>query len=154
CLQAFIEREGAMKLSAPESLLLRTAARFASPGGSRGSLLVLIYHRVLTEHDPLLADEPDAASFAAQMDLLANLFNVIPFGEAVERLASNSLPPRAVAITFDDGYTNNLEVAAPILAARGLRATFFITTGFIEGGQMWNDLIIESLRSAPEDFDL
>jgi peptidoglycan/xylan/chitin deacetylase (PgdA/CDA1 family) len=141
-------------LSAPQAWLMRTAASLVSPGRGRGTLLVLIYHRVLAAHDPLLPDEPDAATFAAQMDLLARLFNVIPFGEAMERLASGSLPPRAVAITFDDGYANNLEVAAPILRARGLAATFFVTTGFIDGGQMWNDLAIEAVRHAPFDFDL
>jgi len=88
------------------------------------------------------------------MDLVARLFNVLSLGEAIERLRSRSLPPRAVAITFDDGYVNNLEVAAPILAARGLTATFFITTGFIEGGQMFNDLVIEAVRGAPGDLDL
>lgn len=134
--------------------MLRAGARLVSPGGRRGSLLVLMFHRVLPHPDPLLPDEPDAATFAAQMDLVAELFNSIGLAEAIERLACGSLPPRAVAITFDDGYANNLEVAAPILAARGLTATFFIATGFIEGGQMWNDAVIEALRCAPEDFDL
>lgn len=143
-----------MQLSSVQSWALRTGSSLLSPGGARGSLLVLIYHRVVAEHDPLLPDEPDATAFAAQVDLLKNLFNVISFGEAMERLASNSLPPRAVAITFDDGYANNVEVAAPILHERGLTASFFITTGFIDGGQMWNDLVVEAFRRAPEDFDL
>lgn len=142
------------RLPAAQAALLRAGARVFSPGGRRGSLLVLIYHRVLPAPDPMLADEPDAAAFAAQMDLVAGLFNVLGLAEAVDRLASGSLPPRAVAITFDDGYANNLEVAAPILAARGLPATFFIATGFIEGGRMWNDTVIEAVRHAPAELDL
>lgn len=140
--------------SALQSLLLRSGARLASPGGARGSLLVLIYHRVLAAPDPVLADEPDAAQFAAQMDLVAAMCNVLPLADAVERLAAGALPPRAAAITFDDGYVNNVEVAAPILAARGLTATFFITTGFIAGGSMWNDLVIDAFRRAGSGLDL
>lgn len=142
------------RLAAPQAGLLKAGSRLVSPGGRRGSLLVLMYHRVLPEPDVLLGDEPDAAAFAAQMDLVLELFNVLSLSEAVERLASGTLPPRAVAITFDDGYANNLEVAAPILAARGLTATFFVTTGFIDGGQMWNDIVIEALRQAPAELDL
>jgi len=142
------------RLSALQAQLLRAGSRLVSPGGRRGSLLVLIYHRVLPSPDALLTDEPHAASFAAEMDLVRELFNVLSFGEAVERLMAGALPARAVAITFDDGYANNLEVAAPILAARGLTATFFVATGFIDGGPMWNDVVIEALRHAPADLDL
>jgi peptidoglycan/xylan/chitin deacetylase (PgdA/CDA1 family) len=113
-----------------------------------------MYHRVLPESDPLLPDEPDAATFAAQMDLVKSLCNVISLPEAAERLAKDSLPPRALAITFDDGYRNNLEVAAPILKARGLTASFFIATGFIDGGCMFNDVVLEALRASPGELDL
>ena len=133
---------------------LRAGAHLASPGGRHGSLLVLMYHRVLAASDPLLPDEPDAATFAAQMDLVSSLCNVISLTDAVARLAAGELPPRALVITFDDGYVNNLEVAAPILVARGLTATFFIATGFAEGGCMFNDLVLEALRAAPETLDL
>lgn len=141
-------------LSAFAAALLRTGARLVSPGGRRGSLLVLIYHRVLPAPDPLLNDEPDARRFAAQMDLVSALFRVVPLSEAVERLAAGTLPPRALSITFDDGYANNLEIAAPILAARGLTATFFVSTRFIDGGAMWNDIVIDALRDAPQELDL
>ncbi len=136
------------------AVALRGAARAASRSGRSASLLVLIYHRVVAVPDSLLGDEPDAERFAGEMDLLNSLFNVLGFSEAAERLATGSLPPRAVAITFDDGYANNLEFAAPILAARGMTATFFISTGFIDGGMMWNDKVIEAARRAPVDFDL
>lgn len=142
------------RLAALEAALLRAGAQLVSPGGRRGSLLVLIYHRVLPAPDPLLADEPVAETFAAQMDLIANLFTVLRLSEAVDRLGSGSLPARAVCITFDDGYANNRELAAPILAARKLTATFFVSTGFIEGGQMWNDTVIDAVRRAAGDLDL
>ena len=142
------------RLSAIESRLLRGLGSLASPGRRAGSLLVLIYHQVLPVSDPLLADEPDAERFAAEMDLIKDVFNVLTLGDAVDRLGAGALPPRALSITFDDGYANNLHLAAPILAARGLSATFFVATGFIGGGQMWNDTVIEAIRHAPRDFDL
>jgi peptidoglycan/xylan/chitin deacetylase (PgdA/CDA1 family) len=142
------------RLARAEAALLRAGGRLVSPGGRAGSLLVLIYHRVLPAVDPLLPGEPDAERFAAEVDLLQDVFTVLGFSEAVDRLAAGALPPRAVTITFDDGYANNLQVAAPILAARGLVATFFVATGFIDGGQMWNDTVIEALRHAPPNLDL
>ena len=81
-----------------------------SPAGPRARLLILTYHRVLARPDPLLKDEPDAKTFAAQMDVLSSYCNVLPLPEAVARLKSGSLPSRAACITFDDGYANNLEV--------------------------------------------
>jgi peptidoglycan/xylan/chitin deacetylase (PgdA/CDA1 family) len=61
-------------------------------------------------------------------------------------MRSNSLPPRAVCITLDDGYANNCEVALPILQRHAATATCFIATSFIGGGVMWNDAVIESIR--------
>src|SRR5262249_53288253 len=59
---------------------------------------------------------------------------------------SGQLPQRALSITFDDGYANNEAVAAPILARLGLHATFFIATGFLDGGRMFNDSVVEAIR--------
>jgi peptidoglycan/xylan/chitin deacetylase (PgdA/CDA1 family) len=65
-----------------------------------------------------------------------------------------------VAVTFDDGYADNATVALPVLKRHGISATFFIAPGFLNGGRMWNDSIIESIRLAPsgmidlDDFGL
>lgn len=141
-------------LSGLEAAVIRGCGRFIAPGGSRGSLLVLIYHRVLETADPLLPDEPDAQGFAEQMDVVRAICTVLPLTEAVERLLSGTLPPRAATITFDDGYANNHAVAAPILAARKLPATVFVSTGFIGTGRMWNDTVIESVRRSGDLLDL
>jgi peptidoglycan/xylan/chitin deacetylase (PgdA/CDA1 family) len=120
-----------------------------SPAGARGRLSILIFHRVLPQADPLFEDTPDAARFEQQMRWVARWFNVLPLSEAVQRLQSGSLPARALAITFDDGYADNATVAAPLLKRLGLTATFFITTGVLDGGRMWNDTVVEALRRAP-----
>jgi peptidoglycan/xylan/chitin deacetylase (PgdA/CDA1 family) len=136
-----------------QSALLRAAGGFASSRGAR-SLLVLIYHRVLPQRDPLLPDEPDAAGFTAQLDLIGGLFNVLPLAEAVRKLRAGQLPARAVCITFDDGYANNCDVALPILKVRGIPATVFVAPGFLGGGRMFNDTVIEAVRRAPSEIDL
>lgn len=134
--------------------LLRRGAAVLESSASRQSLLVLIFHRVLPQPDPLLPDEPDLASFTAEIDIVRSMFTVLPLAEAVDRLFARSLPPNAACITFDDGYANNLTCAAPVLEARGLPATVFIATGFLGGGRMWNDTVIESVRCAGEELDL
>jgi peptidoglycan/xylan/chitin deacetylase (PgdA/CDA1 family) len=141
-------------LSGFSASLIRQLGNVVAPGGTNGSLLVLIFHRVLPETDPLMPGEPDTKSFAAQMDLIRATCTVLPLSEAIERLYSGSLPERATCITFDDGYANNLTMAAPILKARGLPATVFVATGFLNGGRMWNDTVIESVRQAGEVLDL
>ncbi|MGH8178391.1 MAG: polysaccharide deacetylase family protein [Steroidobacter sp.] len=142
------------KLPRIQQALFSACASLLSRGGAKGALLVLIYHRVVPKPDPLLAAEPDARTFAAQMDILRSTFNVIPLTEAIERMRKASLPKRAACITFDDGYVNNLEVAAPILAERKLPATVFVATQFMSGGRMWNDTVIEIARRAQGELDL
>lgn len=141
-------------LRGPEAALGRLAATITSRGRHGGALLVLTYHRVLASPDLLLPDEPDAARFGQHMDLLAGTFNVLGLREALARLRSASLPPRALCITFDDGYANNCEVALPILQARRLPATVFVATGYLGGGRMFNDTVIEAIRRAGPSLDL
>jgi len=107
-----------------------------------------MYHRVLEAPDPILHDEMEAATFEKHMALLGSEFNVLPLGEACTRLVLGRLPPRAACITFDDGYADNERLALPILKRHGLCATFFVSTGFSDGGVMFNDAIIESVRRA------
>ena len=120
-----------------------------SPAGERAKLSILIYHRARAAPDPILHDVMDAGTFRRQMELLSKEFNVLPLGEACKRLSSGALPARAACITFDDGYADNEEVALPILKALGLKATFFVATGFLDGGIMFNDAVIETVRQAP-----
>lgn len=110
------------------------------------SLTVLIFHRVLDQSDELLSEVPDAAQFAALMSVVRNCFNVVGLEEGALGLVSGDVPPRAAAITFDDGYSDNFRVALPILRRFGLTATFFVATGYLDGGRMWNDTVIESVR--------
>jgi peptidoglycan/xylan/chitin deacetylase (PgdA/CDA1 family) len=99
--------------------------------------------------------EVDKSIFDWQMALLAKYFNVLSLSEALERLENNTLPPRAVCITFDDGYADNYLNALPILLKYNLNATFFVASGFLDGGRMWNDTITETLRNLKQsELDL
>ena len=118
-----------------------------SPGGARARLTVLIFHRVHPGQDAMFPGEMHAATFRERMGWVREWFNVLPLDEAVAALARGTLPARALAITFDDGYADNFTVALPILQQLGLPATFFIATGFLDGGRMWNDTVIEAMRA-------
>lgn len=147
-----LDRSGSVAAS-PWTAIARPVLRAFSPGGSHG-LSILIFHRVLPQKDELFPSEVDAHEFDAQLTLVKSLFNVIPLIDAVRLTRSGKLPPRAACITFDDGYADNAEVALPLLQQHSLSATFFIATGFLDGGRMWNDSVIELIRrTAGEQFD-
>lgn len=117
-----------------------------SPAGARARLNVMIFHRVLPQPDPLFPDEVDAARFDQMLGWVKSWFNVLPLDEAVRRLQEGSLPARAAALSFDDGYADNHDIALPLLQKHGLSCSFFVATGFLDGGRMWNDTLIESVR--------
>jgi peptidoglycan/xylan/chitin deacetylase (PgdA/CDA1 family) len=124
--------------------------RWLSPAGGRGRLSTFIFHRVLPQVDPMLPDEPDAEHFERIVVFLSAHFHLMHASEALAALARGVLPPAAACITFDDGYADNASVAVPILQRYGVPATFFVSTGYIDGGRMWNDTVIEAVRGAPD----
>jgi len=136
-------------------MIWKTLFQTLSPAGVGAKLSVLIFHRVLTVKDPLLASEPDAREFELRMRWITRWFNVLPVPEAVRCLKEGTLPARALCVTFDDGYADNVNVALPILKRHGVCAAFFIATAYLNGGRMWNDSIIETIRrcdSGPLDL--
>lgn len=113
-------------------------------------LLILMYHRVIqdTASDPFsLGMCVRQKFFAEQIAWLAANTHVLPLKRAVEHLVNGEpLPPRSVVITFDDGYEDNLNVAAPILEQHELPATFYVVTGGLEDNQpLWWDRAISIL---------
>lgn len=130
----------------PIDWAMRTAARGAAPGGRNGRLAVLLFHRVLPGTDALNHWDVTASQFERQLRVLRSHFSPLPLTEAIDRLACRSLPARAVCVTFDDGYADNVDVALPILRRWEVPATFFVATGYLNGGRMWNDSVVESVR--------
>ncbi len=120
------------------------SAALAALAGPR--LAILTFHRVHAQTDALFPGEVDVQRFATLMQSVARVFKVLPLRQAAALQRENRLPARALAITFDDGYADNEELALPVLQKLGLPATFFIATGFLDGGRMWNDTVIETVR--------
>jgi peptidoglycan/xylan/chitin deacetylase (PgdA/CDA1 family) len=109
-------------------------------------LQILIYHRVNDERDPYFPATP-VAVFASQMEHLARTHRVLPLDAAVAGLARGDLPRNAAAITFDDGYRDNLHHAFPILRRLGLPATLYLATGAIGTGRvLWHDRVFVAFR--------
>lgn len=117
-------------------------------GWPRGApaLSILIYHRVLPAPDPLRPGEIDAALFESQVAFLSRHFTLMTVTDAALALRDGRLPARAACITFDDGYADNWTVAHPILARHATRATVFVATGYLNGGRMFSDTVIEFVR--------
>lgn len=131
-------------------MLIRTAAGWLSPAGARARLTILIFHRVLPAPDELSPWEPDARRFDQILTWISDWFVVLPLGQAVEAMNRGDLPSRALSITFDDGYADNHDIALPLLQRHAMSAAFFVATGFLDGGRMWNDSVIESVRRSKQ----
>jgi peptidoglycan/xylan/chitin deacetylase (PgdA/CDA1 family) len=92
-------------------------------------MLILGYHSVNDRRDNTLS--VSAAAFRRQIEhLLASGYEAVPLQKIAERAASGS-DAREVAITFDDGYRNNYEVAYPVLSDLRVPATIFLTLDYI-----------------------
>jgi peptidoglycan/xylan/chitin deacetylase (PgdA/CDA1 family) len=138
--------------------LLHAAVAFAGnrflPGGAAGRLSILVFHSIVVAPDVWRSGSISRDDFARLMAFLSRRFCVVSLEEGLRRLADGTLQSRSVAVTFDDGYLDNVDIALPVLLEHGLTATFFIATGAL-GGLMWNDRVIEALRHcARERLDL
>src|SRR5579884_1308780 len=97
--------------------------------------MILCYHGIAidNEHEWCPGLYLSEAQFASRLAILeARRYAVLPFAEAVERLRQRDLPPRAAAITFDDGLYDFQLKAAPLLERYGFPATVYLTTYYSE----------------------
>lgn len=112
--------------------LLRTAGTFREPGAA-----ILMYHSVMEDprsQDGLLGGIIHSRGvFRGQMELLARQYRPTSL-DRVRRVlhGEGDLPSRAVVVTFDDGYADNHEIAAPVLNEVGIPATFYVTVECVE----------------------
>jgi peptidoglycan/xylan/chitin deacetylase (PgdA/CDA1 family) len=104
--------------------------------------LVLMYHRVAdVQSDPWgLAVSP--RNFRDQMRMLSEDQLCISLGDLVRELALGQVPSERICITFDDGYSDNLLNARPTLDEFSIPATFFLTSGYLQGDRdFWWDAL-------------
>jgi glycosyltransferase involved in cell wall biosynthesis/peptidoglycan/xylan/chitin deacetylase (PgdA/CDA1 family) len=108
---------------------LDTVAQFVTrrTGAADRRRVVLCYHSV---HPSAPFASASPAVFADHLDWLTDNCDVVPLTDLRDAAADPQRP--RVAITFDDGYLDNFVHAYPLLATRGLSATFFLTAGLVE----------------------
>jgi peptidoglycan/xylan/chitin deacetylase (PgdA/CDA1 family) len=100
---------------------------------------ILMYHSVMEDprsHDTFLGGIVHSRdAFRGQMELLARRYRPVTMDQ-VNRFVrgEGELPNRTVVVTFDDGYTDNYEIAAPVLNEVGVPATIYITVECVERG--------------------
>lgn len=116
-----------------------------------GRVTLLAYHRIAVPGRPDLADaliDAYPADFEAQMRFLAAHYTVISAWDLVRALREDyRLPPRALVITFDDGYRCFADTAWPILERLGLPVTLFVPTAYPGAPEtpFWWDAVYSAL---------
>lgn len=113
--------------------IVQALNRFAPSGA-----VVLMYHSV--QHAPEKFEHTigggiihSSAAFDRQMEMIASEFAPVTMDDVHRFLSGGSpLPRRAVAVTFDDGFRDNYEIAAPILAKHGVSATIYVTADCVD----------------------
>ena len=104
----------------------------------RGSGAILLYHRVLpdniveSDNSPTSGLAVSETRFNQQMEYLRKNYTIVSMDQMAEHLISSS-KEFLVAITFDDGYKDNLTHALPILELHNIPATIYVTTRLPEG---------------------
>jgi peptidoglycan/xylan/chitin deacetylase (PgdA/CDA1 family) len=115
-----------------------------------GSLRIVLYHHLSDARSELtdgLGVTTPPRLFERHLARFERDYEVVD----LETVLSGRLPRRALLITFDDGYRSVLDVAAPIMARRGLPGVFFVSGAFTESGSLPLDNLICALshRVAP-----
>lgn len=150
-----------LKRAARQAVATVAVSARLRPVVPRGRAVILRYHRIVGPNARPVPLGLPADEFEAQLDFLRERCHVTAAGEIVAALAAGEpLPPRAVAITFDDGYADNHSQAFRLLQTRGLRASFFVTAGWIGSDKvLWWDRVHDYIRQAlaqgsqPRDYE-
>ena len=115
-------------------------------------LVVLNYHRIGDPATSLLdraVFSANAEGLARQIDLVQLHADLISPADVPTVLDPSSPRGRHVLITFDDGYRDNFDLALPVLKEKGVQATFFLNSGFLDTPRLpWNDEISWIVRSS------
>ena len=132
---------------------VKTARNFSHWVQARilGGALILGYHRIAN----VTSDEYEVCvtsdHFTEQMEMVSKCTRPIHLSKLVEHLKHDTLPPKSIAVTFDDGYADNLYEANPILEKYQIPATIFICTGYA-GREFWWDELERLVMSSNADL--
>lgn len=119
--------------------------------------VILMYHRIADEPVDYWRLAVSPKQFEEQLYVLRRTRYPLSLSDFVRGLMAGTLPSNAVALTFDDGYVDNLFAGKPRLAAADVPATVFLATGYIDhpDGFWWDELArLILLGNAPQSFEL
>lgn len=125
----------------------------------RPGVLILLYHRIVeTPSDPYLLNVTPQ-HFKEHLEILRKQgCTVMHLQELTQALQDGTLPHRAVVVTFDDGYVDNLCNAKPLLEHHEIPATVFVTSGYVgQDREFWWDELDRLLLqpgTLPKTLDL
>jgi len=121
------------------TVAIRVDRRF---DGAGPKALILSYHRVAEVGPDRWSLCVTPQHFAEHLDVLSGQWRVLRLRDLVCALQEGRLPDRSVVITFDDGYTDNLHNAKPLLEKHGKPATIFVSSGYVgsEREFWWDEL--------------
>jgi peptidoglycan/xylan/chitin deacetylase (PgdA/CDA1 family) len=116
-----------------------------------GGALILGYHRIAKVPRDVYEVCVKPEHFAEQMEIVSRSARPIGLSKLVQQLKAGSLPPKSIAVTFDDGYADNLYQAKPILEKYAVPATVFVCTGYA-GKEFWWDELERLVLSSRADL--
>jgi peptidoglycan/xylan/chitin deacetylase (PgdA/CDA1 family) len=100
---------------------------YSITGSGQGIRVILLYHSIGI-------DGPHSVPlplFEQQMKIVAKQFQIVCLRDLPSTITSVHADTNIACVTFDDGYRDNYNYAVPVLERLGIKATFFVTTGFL-----------------------
>ena len=116
-----------------------------------GGALILGYHRISSSPGGLDEACVSPENFAEHLHELRKRMHPIRLSKLVQHLKDGSLPDKSIAVTFDDGYADNLYAAKPLLEKYEIPATVFICTGYM-GKEFWWDELARLVTGSRTDL--
>lgn len=134
---------------------VRSIVRRVSP--PKPKPLILMYHRIADEPFDYWNLSVSQARFEEQLLVIRRTRYPLSLRHFFDKLTAGILPSHAVALTFDDGYVDNLVAAKPLLEQADVPATIFLATGYTDRSECfwWDELErLIFLGNGPRCFDL
>ncbi len=112
-------------------------------GITKSQIAILMYHRIGPRNDRWSLESISLNKFKQQIEYFCKKREILSLEELIKYIKDRkSLPRKAIAVTFDDGYKDNYLFAYPILKKYKVPATFFLTSGHISSDKLfWWDII-------------